>query len=462
MPHRVKAELTLSLYSPSRINIGNARIQGLERDLNMAGHDYNIALFVFFVPYTLLEIPSNLLMKRLRPSYWLSATMLAWGIVTICQGLSRSFAGLVVCRILLGVFEAGFVPGAVYLFSMYYKRHELQQRVNIFFCFPIVSGAFSGLLAYALSHMAGICHYSGWRWIFIIEGVATVVLAAVAPLFIPDWPQATSFLTSDQRNLVVWRVAHDVQDAKMDRWDKAAARRIFGDVKIYLFALMYLGTTNNGYAVSFFTPTILKELGWTSVRAQVMSIPIYVVSAVLVVAVGIAADRLRHRVSFILAGCLIATIGYAILLSDTNKTDSHPPSVGARYLALYLVAGGGYIALPMIIVWLSNNVAGHYKRAASLALQIGFGNCSGVIASNIFVTSQAPRYPLGFGLSLALMWVTVVCALAVLFVLVRENRRRDAAAAAVAGPLGSRQARQGDDSDALNLGDDDPAFRFTY
>lgn len=114
-----------------RINIGNARLMGLEGDLRMTGHEYNIALFVFFIPYILFEVPSNILLKKMRPSWWLSGIMFAWGlwslfcaidmvvsdadgavgILTVCQGVTKSFHGLVVCRVLIGVFEAGFMPG---------------------------------------------------------------------------------------------------------------------------------------------------------------------------------------------------------------------------------------------------------------------------------------------------------------------------------------------------------------
>lgn len=97
-----------------RINIGNARLQGLEADLNMTGHQFNIALFVFFIPYILFEVPSNLILKKIRPSWWISGIMFAWGIVTTCQGVTKSFSGLVVCRVLLGVFESGFMPGEYY------------------------------------------------------------------------------------------------------------------------------------------------------------------------------------------------------------------------------------------------------------------------------------------------------------------------------------------------------------
>ncbi|KAK4935556.1 hypothetical protein LTR10_023419 [Elasticomyces elasticus] len=101
-----------------RINIGNARIQGLEKDLNMHGSDYNIALFMFFIPYILFEVPCNLLLKRVRPSIFIPTIMALWGVVTVCQGLTRSFAGLVICRVIIGALEAGFFPGCLYLISM--------------------------------------------------------------------------------------------------------------------------------------------------------------------------------------------------------------------------------------------------------------------------------------------------------------------------------------------------------
>lgn len=101
-----------------RTNIGNARIQGLTKDLHMVGVHYNIALFIFFIPYILFEVPSNLVLKKVAPSTWLSSIMVLWGICTLAQGLVNNFASLVALRALLGLFEAGIFPGCVYLISM--------------------------------------------------------------------------------------------------------------------------------------------------------------------------------------------------------------------------------------------------------------------------------------------------------------------------------------------------------
>ena len=112
-----------------RVNIGYARLQGLEKDLKMVGNDFNVALLVQIAPYIFFEVPSNLILKHVRPSYWLGGMSLCWGFMTLGQGLVKTYSGLIALRFFLGVFEAGLVPGAVYLTSMYYTRFELQKRM---------------------------------------------------------------------------------------------------------------------------------------------------------------------------------------------------------------------------------------------------------------------------------------------------------------------------------------------
>ncbi|KEF55077.1 uncharacterized protein A1O9_08730 [Exophiala aquamarina CBS 119918] len=429
-----------------RVNIGNARIQGLEADLNMTGQDYNIALFVFFIPYILCEVPSNLLLKNMRPSWYLSGIMSAWGVCTIGMGVTHSFGGLVACRFLLGIFEAGFFPGCAYLISMYYRRLELQLRINLFFCASILAGAFSGLLAYSIAHLDGRAGYSGWRWIFIIEGAATVLIALAGVFIVPDWPNTAKFLSFQERTLLANRLRADVEGVTMNRLDKKAAKRSFGDPKIYFGIIMFGGITVTTYSLVFFLPTILKQLGWTSIRAQVMSIPVFIVAAVLTLSAAVLSDHLKRRYEILMASCLLTIIGYAILFA------MHSVPVGARYFAVYLMTGGGFAAQTISIVWLSNNMGGHYKRAIGVAMQIGFGNIAGIIASFIYLQSEAPTYHTGFGTGLGMLFAGILAATGYFIYLRRENAARDA---------GRRDWRHTLPADELdNLGDDDPKFRF--
>ena len=106
----------------------------------------------------------------------------------MCQGVVKNTGGLIACRFFMGVFEGGFVPGCAYLMSMYYKRHDFQKRFSLLWVAGLIAGAFGGLLAYALDHMRGLGGYEGWRWIFIIEGLLSIVAAIPAKFIIADWP----------------------------------------------------------------------------------------------------------------------------------------------------------------------------------------------------------------------------------------------------------------------------------
>lgn len=278
------------------------------------------------------------------------------------------------------------------------------------------------------------------------EGAFTTLVALVAWTVIPDWPETAKFLNEEERAVVISRLAVDVADAKMDRLDKSAAKRIFSDWKIYTNILMYMCVVNSSYALSFFTPTIINEMGFKAEAAQVRSIPVFVVAAILSIATAAWSDRIRHRYAFIIGGILLATCGYGIMLAY----DDVP--VGAKYTALFFVVSGGFIAQPVVIAWAQNNAAGHYKRSVSSAMMIGFGNCGGIIASNIYITSERPRYPTGLGVSLGLLWLCAIASTVFLVGMRWENKRRD---------RGERDILlESPDSD--NLGDDHPSFRYTF
>ena len=211
---------------------------------------------------------------------------------------------------------------------------------------------------------------------------------------------------------------------------------------------MYLGVTNAGYSTSFFMPTILKELGWTAMKAQIFTIPVYIVATIISLSAAYISDRVRHRYAFAMFGIVINSIGFIVLLAQRYVP------VGGRYLAVYLITAGGYITQPITLVWLSNNMGGHYKRSINSAMQIGFGNCGGLIASNIFISNQQPAYLVGYGVSLGLMWVCGAACTALLLGMRLENHKRE---------RGKRDHRLNlPDQERKNLGDDHPGFRFVY
>lgn len=349
----------------------------------------------------------------------------------------------------MGVFEAGFVPGCAYLISGYYKRHEFQRRYTIFFTSAILAGAFSGLLAYALEYMDGVGGYEGWRWIFIIEGLLTVVVSLASFWLIAPWPHDAKFLKEDEKAFLLARLKEDNGPAKMDRLDRAAFIRTLKDPKIWLATGAYFGVANTAYSLTYFVPTILVEMGYKAQAAQLHTIPVYMVALVFALAFAFASDKLKHRYTFVAVGATVEAIGFLILLLQ-----KHVDHVGVKYFALFMLSVGNYSMMPIIVVWLLNNMGGHYKRAMGVAIQISVGNCAGFITSNVFPPSQKPRFPLGYSVGLGGALLTLISATAFFLYLRRENGKRQ---------RGERDAWFANlpESEKDNLGDDHPEFRMS-
>lgn len=384
-----------------RGNVGNANIEGLSVDLNFKGNEYNMCLTVFFFTYSAFEVPSNMILKKLRPSIWLPAIMVCWGVVMTLMGLVKNYHGLLVCRIFLGFTEAGLYPGVTYYLTLWYCRSEIQFRQAMFFSAASVAGAFSGLLAFAIGKMRGVAGLYGWQWIFILEGIATVVVALVAFFFVHDFPETARFLTEEEREYVMWRLKYDGNEANSgelveqnDARDWKYVRAAFTDIQVYVHILLYFGIVVPLYGISLFLPSIINGLGFTSAIAQLLTIPIYAVAAIASVTQAWFSDRYGKRSPFVVVNLLLMLLGYLLAY---NLSHSSPPGV---YVGCYLIALGLYPAFPAIVSWMANNVAGTYKRAVAMALQIGIGNLAGAIASNIYRSKDKPEYRLGHGMEI--------------------------------------------------------------
>ncbi|KAL9487891.1 hypothetical protein ACSS6W_000168 [Trichoderma asperelloides] len=405
-------------------NIGNAKIEGLQEDLNLLPDQYNWCLTVFFFTYAAFEVPSNLLLKRLRPSVWLPTIMVAWGTVMTLMGIVRNYHGLLIARIFLGVTEAGLFPGVAYYLTMWYCRHEIQFRQALFFSAASIAGAFSGLLAFAIAKMDGTAGLEGWRWIFILEGIATVIAAVLAFFILQDFPETATFLTEEEKAFVVHRLKYQAQAGKFDTDQVQVAQAeefkwkyvwsAFKDWQIWVSIIVYWGIVCPLYGISLFLPTIIKNLGYTSNKAQLMTVPIYITAAILAVVVAYVSDRVGKRSPFIIALLCVMIVG---CISSSN------PKV--VYGGVFITACAIYPAFPGVISWLANNLAGSYKRSAGMAIQIGVGNLGGAMASNFYRQKDGPRYILGHALELGFISAGIIAALTLVFAYMQINRRRE-------------------------------------
>lgn len=404
-----------------RVSIANAKQFGLAADLKLQSTEYNTALTIFFVPYILFEIPSNLLLKRLSPRVWLAGCMFMFGVASICQGLVSNYGGLLACRFFLGVFEAGMFPGCFYLIGMWYKRSEAQKRYSFFFSSTSLAGAFGGLLASAIGKMDYVRGYPAWRWIFILEGTLTCVVALLLFFLLPSFPEDARWLSGPERAFVKARLQADQGRSAAERQITLRdVGRVFRDVKIFLGGLMYFGMVVPAYGYAYFAPGIIGTYGYSPIQTQLHSVPPWACAFAFSMLIAACSDFARHRFAFALAPIAIAVVGFAIQL-----TVHHNPDV--QYLGLFLVAMGAYSAMPVIVCWFNMNLGGHHRRAVGSAWQVGFGNIGGIIATYAFLPDDAPEFRKGFGICLAFLCLSAASCCAYAAAVVWENRKRDRA-----------------------------------
>ncbi|KAJ3066953.1 hypothetical protein HDU98_009818 [Podochytrium sp. JEL0797] len=413
-----------------RANIGNARVVGLntttglgdmERDLGMTSRsEYNWALSAFFIGYIICEVPSNILLKMTSPRVWIARICLTWGICAVCMSFVQNFAGLVAVRVLLGIFEAGFFPGMLYYLSYWYKPQELAWRVGIFFSAASAAGAFGGVIAYFLAQVqAGF--FSGWRAIFFFEGVPAVLSSALVYFFLPNHPQTASFLTEEERTMAVDRLAKHGIDATETHFDKKQFFETVTDVKVVLYAFTYLGILVPTYGFTFYLPSLLKLLGYTSLNAQLMSSVPYCVACVVVVILTYTSDKFQDR-SFHLVSLLTVQIVAFLALAQYRGENKQQVLFGVLCIAVAAV----YSAVPIHCTWMLNNMKGQTKSAVGIAIMVGFGNLGGVIGPQVFQPSDAASlYHNGSLIMVGFSCWALVWTVALRFVLVREKRLMD-------------------------------------
>ncbi|KAF8622741.1 hypothetical protein AX15_006831 [Amanita polypyramis BW_CC] len=386
-----------------RTNLGIARIAGLDNNLHLdIGTRYSTLTLVYFIPYFLLQIPSNLLLRNIGSSNFLGFCVISWGSVTLGMGFVRSWGYLLLCRILVGTLEAGFAPAVVFVISTWYVRHEVQKRLAAIWLIAMLTGGLSPILAYLFSLLGGKLGIAAWSWIFIIEGAVTIFFGLISWKYLPNFPDQNCFLETEQTELMQRRVEEDRGDSIPDVITVMKVKSHLMDWKLWVFAMMYFCATVPGFANGFFITIILKSMGWNIKDSMLLSAPPIIVAGINNMLFAWISDKTRHRASFIAAGAVATISGLALtgLVAQPKW----------RYTGLFLSTAGSTMNISGILAYSSNNVVSQSKRAVMTGLVESFAAAGGVFASTVFQQKDFPRYIPG-------VYATIGCQLLLLLLL---------------------------------------------
>lgn len=246
---------------------------GIKKELNFDPSQWAWTQSIFSYSYLIFEPTNTILLKRFNPSRWMFVLILAWGICACSAGAAQNFPGMMCVRFAIGAAEAGFYPSVLYHMAFWYKPSEMPWRIALFYSLGQLAGALSGLLAYAVSFMDGAGGLSGWRWLFILEGIPAILLSVVALFGLPDYPETARMLTQEERDFLKDRLFSSAPSGKDKSWDWNAIKVLLLSPTVYTFSLYWIGHGIGGFGVTYALPTVIYDLGFTSTAlSQLMNI----------------------------------------------------------------------------------------------------------------------------------------------------------------------------------------------
>jgi len=337
---------------------------------------------------------------------------------------------------------------------VYYRRRERHWRVAVFFGGAALAGAFGGILAYTIGLMDGIGGKRGWQWIFILEGILTVVVSLSAFFLVPTWSHKAKFLTEPERARLLARLASDSDAGKHEKFEWQGVYQAFTDPLVWGYAFVFHGYAFALYTLSLFLPTIIAGLGFQTWEAQLMTVPPNALAAFSIWAAAYSASKYKRRAIFIILAGVVAIIGYIILI--TTKTP------GAQYVGVHFASAGVYTGNALLLSWPGENVSGQTKRAIAVAMQITIGDIGAIVGVLIYRPSfSGHRFRKPHIITIGYITFAVLVTSYLWWAMSKENKRRDGIQAARGGKKqASDDGHEEGEEERIRLGDRHVAYRY--
>ncbi|KAJ5571483.1 hypothetical protein N7535_005143 [Penicillium sp. DV-2018c] len=401
-------------------NLGNAETDGMSKDLNFKPNEYNLLLSIFFVPFVIFAPPFSMLGKKFGPARVLPILMFSFGSLTILSSAAYNFSGMFALRWFLGMSEAAFFPLVIYYLTTFYRRGELARRLAVFYAASNIANAFSGLIAFGVFQIKG-SHLQNWRYLFIIEGSASVLFAIFAFIYLPRSATEAKFLSEEEKTLAFHRIQVDSSAVVNEEFNLREALGIFKHPTTYVFLCIEicLGVPLQG--VALFMPQIIERLGYPTVKTNLYTVAPNVTGAMMLLILAFSSDWIKLRSPFIVLGFLFTFTGFMIYASihDVQK------QIQLAYFATFMMTWGTSAPSVLLSTWYNNNIAHEGRRVLLTSIGVPLANLMGLVSSNLFRKEDAPTYMPAL-ISVAVFGATGACLAASLGAYMwLDNKRRN-------------------------------------
>ncbi|MCW5623767.1 MAG: MFS transporter [Burkholderiales bacterium] len=409
-----------------RVNVGFAKLQ-MSGDLKFSDAVYGFGAGIFFIGYFFFEVPSNVIMEKVGAKIWIARIMITWGLlstafmytdavhwgsVAVWFGCTDAEFTFYVLRFLLGVAEAGFFPGIILYLTYWFPSARRAKTVALFMTAIAMANVIGSPVSGAImQYMDGLGGMAGWRWLFLVEGLPSVLIGVLVLVILDDGPQKAKWLSQDERDLVSRVVAAD-NAAKSQGGGGHNMMDAFRDIRVWGLAFVYFSGVIGFYAVNFWMPTIIQEIGIDKkdfLKVGLLSMIPWGIAAVSMVLVGASSDRTGERKWHVAGSLFVAVIGLGML-----AVVGHAPI--PSMIALTLVTSGilsfvgTFWALPTAfltgtaaaagIAWVNSvgNLGGHFGpdligriRAATNSSEWAFITLAAIAMGGVLLTLYMAR-----------------------------------------------------------------------
>lgn len=366
-----------------------------------------------------MQVPSNMIAGKIAyPGLYICAAMALWGVISGLMATVHNFAGILVCRFMLGFVEAVFFPGALFFLSLFYNRQQFALRTAILYSGSQIGNAFGGLFAIAILELDGAHGLEGWRWLFIVEGVLTVGLAIIFAFILPNSNKKILTLSELECEFVQWNFEKDL--GQQDDSDEVTAFQglmmALRDPKTWLMMALLTLTYVCGTVVNFF-PSVVRTLGFSRNTTLGLTAPPFVLCVVCMLINGFHSDRKQERFWHIAGPLGVTVVAFVIAVSTLN--------IGARYTAMMLMPASFYSAAIVILSWITSSLnQPKPKRAAAIALINAVSNTPNIWSSYLYF--GAPRYLVAFAVLLVAAALAISVATITRLYLAKQNKKLEA------------------------------------
>lgn len=369
--------------------ISSALVTSMPADIGLEGNRISVSIFIFTIASIVFQLPSTIAVRTFGPRIWFSFITFCFGLITMCTAFIHTWKEMIALRVLLGMAMSGIYPGLSYLISTWYLRREQQTRYAFMQSGEVIILATGSIVNFGLNQLDGKGGLAGWRYMFLVQGVITIVIGFATYFWMIDFPENAQnsfyFLNKEEQALAISRIQKDRKDVQADpfTWGKFLVHA--KDAKVYGFACLFFLLNLVSTALSYFLPIILQTgMGFSENKAIILSAPPYYYAVIPVVLTSLISDRFRIRGPIITFNCICLIVGFCMLGFSSQVT--------VRYVGTYLATGAYVSNWAALTAYYQNNIAGQWKRAFTAAVVTMLNGAGGIAGSFIVRQPEAPHY----------------------------------------------------------------------